>query len=293
MSTPPVLEATRITKSFGSGPTRVVAVDRVSLAVRAGEIVLVMGPSGSGKTTLLSMIGGLLRPTNGSIRIGRSEITALPEREVARVRATHVGFIFQGFNLLDALTVEENVLLPAQLTAGGIDEARPRARDLLERLEIIGRRDAFPPTLSGGEKQRVAIARALMNRPPLLLADEPTGNLDSEKGKEVTMILHDAARDEGCSVVIVTHDPRIEEVADRVLWLEDGRLGERASRQVSWTRDPVCGMLVEAGNTGFVEEHGSVRFAFCSRGCLNRFRQDPEAYVAPLSSVDSNTSPSR
>lgn len=279
MSGSAVLRARNVIKHFGSGPTRVRAVDDVSLEIMPGEIVLIMGPSGSGKTTLLSMLGALLKPSSGTIRLGDTEISALPESQLPGVRAHRLGFIFQAFNLLDALTVEENILLPAQLAPGGVTEARGRVDDLLERLGLAARRSAYPRTLSGGEKQRVAIARALVNRASLVLADEPTGNLDSETGQEVTMILHDIARDEGCSVVIVTHDPRIEDIADRVLWLEDGRLGDRRSEHQTWTRDPVCGMLVEASTAEFTEEHAGRTFAFCSRGCLERFRSDPAAYA--------------
>jgi putative ABC transport system ATP-binding protein len=202
-STPikPLVEANNLKKLFGSGHTEVCAVDGVSLRIAPAEIVLIMGPSGSGKTTLLSMLGGLLRPTSGSVEIDGINITEMAESDLPPVRAVKVGFIFQAFNLLDALTVEENVLFPARLKEGGIAEARPRADALLDRLGLDHRRRALPRTLSGGEKQRVAIARSLINQPPLILADEPTGNLDSHSGQEVLMILHDIARDEGRSVV--------------------------------------------------------------------------------------------
>ncbi len=279
MSASPILAARNVIREFGSGHARVRAVDDVSLDIAPGEIVLIMGPSGSGKTTLLSMLGALLRPTSGSIHLDGTDISTLSEAQLPKIRSRRIGFIFQAFNLLDALTVEENVLLPAQLAPGGVRAARARVAQLLDRLDLAERSHAHPRTLSGGEKQRVAIARALVNRAPLLLADEPTGNLDSQKGQEVTMILHDIARDEGCSVVIVTHDPRIEEVADRVLWLEDGRLGDRGARGRSWTRDPVCGMLVEASSADYGEHFGAQRFAFCSEGCLERFRAVPEFYL--------------
>jgi putative ABC transport system ATP-binding protein len=237
-----------------------------------------MGPSGSGKTTLLSMMGGLLRPTSGSVVIAGNDISEMPESRLPGVRARHIGFIFQAFNLFGALTVEENVLLPAKLAAGGVKEARRRVGALLDRLDLTERRHAYPRTLSGGEMQRVAIARALINRAPLLLADEPTGNLDSQKGQEVTMILHNIARDEGCSVVIVTHDPRIEDVADTVLWLEDGRLGDRPSRSRSWTRDPVCGMQLDESTSEFHTDYAGRRYVFCSNECLARFEASPELY---------------
>lgn len=209
----PILKTKTLSKYYGSGHTEVKAVNNVSLDVMPGEIVLIMGPSGSGKTTLLSMLGGLLRPTRGSIEIDDNDITLLDESRLPEIRALKIGFIFQAFNLLDALNVEENILFPSQLRQGGIPRARHRANNLIEQLGLEHRRRALPKKLSGGEKQRVAIARALINEPKLILADEPTGNLDSQTGQEVIMILHDIARDDGCSVVLVTHDPRVEDIA--------------------------------------------------------------------------------
>jgi putative ABC transport system ATP-binding protein len=175
--------------------------------------------------------------------------------------------------------VEENVLFPARLAPGGVRAARGRARSLLERLALTHRARAYPRTLSGGEKQRVAIARALVNEPPLILADEPTGNLDSQKGQEVMMILHDIARDDGCSVVLVTHDPRVEDVADRILWLEDGKLRDRKSEAHDWVRDPVCGMRVDAWTATLALEHEGHRFVFCAERCRERFMAEPERYL--------------
>jgi putative ABC transport system ATP-binding protein len=279
MSNLPILRAEALTKTFGDGITSVRAVDDVSLSIGRGELVLVMGPSGSGKTTLLSMLGALLRPTAGRIFLDDAEITALPESALPAVRSGRVGFVFQAFNLLDALTVEENVLFPARLAPGGVRAAQGRARELLERLALTHRARAYPRTLSGGEKQRVAIARALVNEPPLILADEPTGNLDSQKGQEVMMILHDIARDDGCSVVLVTHDPRVEDVADRILWLEDGKLRDRKSEAHDWVRDPVCGMRVDAWTATLALEHEGHRFVFCAERCRERFMAEPERYL--------------
>jgi putative ABC transport system ATP-binding protein len=281
MPTPPIILRTEgLTKTFGGGHTAVRAVDDVSLQIGQGELVLVMGPSGSGKTTLLSMLGALLRPTAGRIHLRGTDITALPESQLPAVRGRQIGFVFQAFNLLDALTVEENVLFPSQLAPGGVRAAREWARSLLERLALTNRARAYPRTLSGGEKQRVAIARALINRPPLILADEPTGNLDSQKGQEVTMILHDVARDDGCSVVLVTHDPRVEDVAHRILWLEDGKLRDRKAEAHDWVRDPVCGMRVDVWTATITVEHEGQRYVFCSERCRERFAAEPGRYVA-------------
>jgi len=279
VSTQPIIEATHLTKTFGRGHVAVRAVDDVSFSIAQGELVLIMGPSGSGKTTLLSMLGGLLRPTEGGIAVDGVEITQLDEAGLARLRAHKIGFIFQSFNLLEALSVEDNILFPAHLAPGGRAAGRGRADQLITKLGLDHRRRALPDTLSGGEQQRVAIARALINRPLLILADEPTGNLDSEKGQEVLMILHDIARDEGCSVLIVTHDPRVEDIADRVLWLEDGGLRDRKSDRHDWVRDPVCGMRVDQWTATLFAEHGGRRFAFCSQRCLERFEAAPEPFL--------------
>ncbi len=273
-----ILRIDHLTKDFGSGNARVRAVDDVSLMVSQGELVLIMGPSGSGKTTLLSMCGGLLRPTAGNIFLEQVQITGLAEKQLPTIRAQKVGFIFQAFNLLDALTVEENILLPASLVKGNGIHARDRARELISNLGLEPRIHAKPQTLSGGEKQRVAIARALINSPPIILADEPTGNLDSHSGQEVMMILHDIVRDQGCSVVMVTHDPRVEEMADRILWLEDGALRNRKSEKHNWVHDPVCGMRVDEWTAEIFEEYDNKKFVFCSKRCRERFREDPSRY---------------
>jgi putative ABC transport system ATP-binding protein len=269
--TMPLLAATHLSKTYGTGDTAVRAVVDVTLAVGRSEIVLIQGPSGSGKTTLLSMLGGLLRPSAGTVTIEGVDLGSRDEAELARIRALRVGFIFQAFNLLDALTVEENVLFPARLKSGGVRAARGRAGELLERLALAPRRAALPRTLSGGEKQRVAIARALINEPLVILADEPTGNLDSHSGQDVMMILHEIARDEGRSVLFVTHDPRVEDIADRILWLEDGSLRDRKAHEHSWTRDPVCGMRIDASTAVWSAERDGQRYVFCSKRCLDRF----------------------
>ena len=279
MNSTAILQTEGLTRSFGSGEAQVVAVREVDLRIAPGELVLIMGPSGSGKTTLLSMLGTLLRPTAGRILVDGTDITVLPERALPRFRALTFGFVFQAFNLLEALTVEENILFPARLAPGGIAAARSRARTLMEQLDLGARRSAKPGTLSGGEKQRVAIARALINQPRLILADEPTGNLDSRRGQEVLMILHDIARDEGRAVLIVTHDPRAEDVADRILWLEDGRLRDRKQEQHAWVRDPVCGMRVDAWTADIMAEHEGRRYLFCSERCRRRFVESPGDYL--------------
>jgi putative ABC transport system ATP-binding protein len=220
----PLLAVQGLTKVFGSGRTEVRAVDGVTIAAPAREVTVVMGPSGSGKTTLLTMIGGLLRPTSGSIVVDGVEITTLTQKELPRVRRESVGFVFQTFNLLESLSALENVEVALNVAGSKGAEARERARELLVAAGLEERLDFRARDLSGGEKQRVSIARALANRPALLLADEPTANLDTRHGAEVMQTLRDLVTEAGRAAVVVTHDARLEAIADRVLWLEDGRL---------------------------------------------------------------------
>ena len=222
----PLLEVRNLAKTFGKGQTAICAVDGIDVTAQRGEVLLVMGPSGAGKTTLLSLIGGLMRPTRGMIRLAGVEVSALREDALPVVRRRLVGFVFQSFNLLEALSALENVELPMNLAGQKGREPRENAERLLVELGMENRLRFKPNVLSGGEKQRVSIARALANDPSLILADEPTANLDSRNGKTVVRLLCDAARQRGQGVIIVSHDDRIREVADRILWLEDGRVRE-------------------------------------------------------------------
>lgn len=222
-----ILQLRHISRSYGVGHTIVHAVNDVSLDVRAGEITLIMGPSGSGKTTLLSMAGLLLQPTEGSILIKGQDTTSLSQSERAALRLRTLGFVFQSYNLLGSLTARENVELVMNMAGKKGKVARERSLDLLAMLGMRDRADHLPAELSGGEKQRVAIARAIANNPVLILADEPTGNLDSKTGHDVMELLCcGIGRDQGRAIVIVTHDHRLRAIADRVLWLEDGRLSD-------------------------------------------------------------------
>jgi putative ABC transport system ATP-binding protein len=213
-------------KMYDGGAAAVRALDGVDFDVFPGESVMLMGPSGSGKTTLLSIMGCILRPTSGSVRIRGREVSRLPERDLPRVRLRHVGFIFQGFNLFRALTAEENVALPLELNGVRRREARIRAARLLDAVGLRARAHARPGELSGGEKQRVAIARALIGEPDIVLADEPTAALDSAAGRSVLGVLRDLSRAQGRAVVIVSHDNRATAFVDRVVYIEDGRIGE-------------------------------------------------------------------
>ncbi len=264
------LKVERVTKRYGAGATEVTAVRGVSLTVAPGEVVLIMGPSGSGKTTLLSMLGALLKPTEGTIQLNGDVISALAENRLPDIRLRQFGFIFQDFNLLSALTALENVAIVAELAGARGGAARKKAAALLTDLGLGGRLNFLPEKLSGGEKQRVAIARALINDPTLILADEPTANLDSKIGHEIMRLLRRIAVEQNRSVVIVSHDQRIKDIADRVLWLEDGQFKE----MVTMVTDPVCGMTIEREKAAAQFEQGGVVYYFCSRGCRAEFEGD-------------------
>ena len=223
-----------VTKRYdGSGQP---AVDGITLEIAPGEAVAVMGPSGSGKSTLLNLIAGLDRPTNGTITVAGQRIDRLSETGMARCRRRQIGMIFQFFNLLDDLTVADNVLLPAQLAGMPRSKARARVRELLAALHIERHRDAYPGRLSGGERQRVAIARALVNRPAVLLADEPTGALDTATGEEIGQLLLELNRS-GQTLVMVTHNPELAaRYTHRAVHLLDGRIAGRTGDPLPMAR---------------------------------------------------------
>jgi putative ABC transport system ATP-binding protein len=220
-----MLEATDVTKSFRSAAGTVTAVSGVTMTVASGEFVAVVGRSGSGKTTLMSLLGALEQPTSGVIEVDGQDITRLSPRELVHYRGRKIGFVFQSYNLVPNLTATENVMLPMEFTGVGQRERRERARKLLDQVELTGaRQDRKPSRLSGGEQQRVAIARALANRPSIILADEPAGNLDTQTSATIIELLRDLSRSEGTTVILVTHDDSIADQADRVLRLADGQL---------------------------------------------------------------------
>jgi putative ABC transport system ATP-binding protein len=218
------VEIQGVSKSYGEGDALVHALVGVDLTVHRGEMLFLMGPSGSGKTTLLSIMGCILRPTNGSVRIAGEEVVGLSEREMPRIRLRRIGFIFQGFNLFPALTVQENIELALDLKGIRGREARRRSGDLLARVGLSDKAAQWPANLSGGQKQRVAIARALAGEPGIILADEPTAALDGTTGRAILDLLRELAHEKGRAIVIVTHDSRALAYADRLVTIEDGRI---------------------------------------------------------------------
>jgi putative ABC transport system ATP-binding protein len=222
----PNLTVSNVSVGFGSGPTRVQALSRVSLAFNPGSLTVIMGPSGSGKTTLLSVLGCLMPPDEGSVSIEGREITGLPQSEKTVLRRDHIGFIFQAFRLFRSLSAFENVMIAAEISGSRNQTQADRARALLTDLGLSDRLTSKPNALSGGEKQRVAIARALMPDPKILLADEPTAALDSKTGQQIFEILIKLAEEQNRTVVVVSHDPRWTRYAHRTVILEDGRLIE-------------------------------------------------------------------
>ena len=223
----PILSLKDVSKTYGAGEFAVTALKDANFNVNGGEIVAVMGPSGSGKTTLLTIAGALLRPSHGQVTISGIDVTALTESKLAAVRRERIGFVYQSFNLLEALTAIENVRVVLQNHhRNSKADAMERAREMLDTFGLSHRMHSLPKKMSDGEKQRVAIARALAKDPELILADEPTANLDAKRGHEVMGLLHQKATELHKAVVVVSHDNRIREFADRIVWLEDGRLHE-------------------------------------------------------------------
>jgi putative ABC transport system ATP-binding protein len=217
-----IIQAENLTKVYGKGETAIVALDHVNATVNEGELVAVMGPSGCGKSTLLHLLGGLDRPSEGRVIIDGQSLADLSDDALSQLRRRRIGFIFQFFNLVPILTSVENAALPLILDGMNISQAKERAGELLTKVGLGTRLASRPDQLSGGQQQRVAIARALIADPKLVLADEPTGNLDSRASDEIIALLHQVASEWRHAVVMVTHDPRLAAYADRIIFLKDG-----------------------------------------------------------------------
>ncbi|GAA4157414.1 ABC transporter ATP-binding protein [Gryllotalpicola daejeonensis] len=219
-----IISASGLSRVFGSGDTRVEAVADVSLELHPGELVLLRGPSGSGKTTLLNLLGGLDRPTTGTVSLGGVELTTASEDELAGIRRRDIGFVFQSFALLPVLSAAENIEVPLRIVHTPVAERAARVTELLAAVGLADHPNQRPYELSGGQQQRVGIARALANRPRVLIADEPTGQLDSGTAAQMMALIAQLAHQQGVAAIVSTHDPRMAEYADRVLQLHDGKL---------------------------------------------------------------------
>lgn len=228
-----IIRAKGLSKIYREGTTELRALHEVDLDVRGGELTLLMGPSGSGKTTLLSILGCILRATDGKLEVLGEDVGSLAESELPRVRREAIGFVFQGFNLFPTLTAAENVALSLDVRGVRGAAAKKRSEELLSEVGLAEKARSFPADLSGGQKQRVAIARALAGDPPILLADEPTAALDSTSGRTVIELLQRLARGHGRAVVMVTHDPRVLPYGDRIIHLEDGRIVREEGNHVA------------------------------------------------------------
>jgi putative ABC transport system ATP-binding protein len=226
-----LVKTENLTKIYGSGDAAVTALDGVSMEVDSGEFVAVMGPSGCGKSTLLHLIGGLDRPTRGEVRIDGISLAGMKDGDLARLRRTRIGLVFQFYNLIPVLTAVENAGLPIALDGKKPAEARKRAAEWLSRFGLGDRLSSRPDQLSGGQQQRVAVARALAAEPALVLADEPTGNLDTRSADGIAALLRRVSKEYGRAVVMVTHDPRIAAYADRIVFLKDGRVSDQTVLQ--------------------------------------------------------------
>ena len=244
----PAIETHDLHMHYGQGRVEVRALDGVDLVIEAGEMVSIMGPSGSGKSTLLHIVGALESPTSGTISVAGRHYEGLGDKELTDLRRDHIGFVFQFFNLLPSLTAEENVTLPAVIARRRDPEIRERARMLLERVGLADRMEHLPAELSGGQQQRVSIARALLLSPELVLAYQPTGNLDSKSGREVLRALRELNDEEGHTIVMVTHDPAAAASADRIVFLRDGKLaGEIEGGSARRAAEYLASLQAEAG----------------------------------------------
>jgi len=240
-----ILEANDVSKQYQMGEVTVDALDGVDFVVEKGEFVAVMGPSGSGKSTLLHLLGGLDKPTDGEVTLGGRRLSVMSDKEITLARRRNVGFIFQFYNLLPILTAEENIALPLLIDGKKLKKYQGKIDELLELVGLTDRRKHKPDQLSGGEQQRVAIARAFVNDPDIVLADEPTGNLDSRAGEEIMKLLRHSCDELGQTIIVVTHDPKAASFADRIVFLKDGQIASEIRLEKGGDTAPILERLGE------------------------------------------------
>ena len=238
-----ILEANDVSKQYQMGEVTVDALDGVDFVVEKGEFVAVMGPSGSGKSTLLHLLGGLDKPTDGEVTLGGRKLSVMSDKEVTLARRRNVGFVFQFYNLLPTLTAEENIALPLLIDGKKLKKYQSKIDELLELVGLTDRRKHKPDQLSAGEQQRVAIARAFVNDPDIVLADEPTGNLDSRAGEEIMKLLRRSCDELGQTIVVVTHDPKAASFADRIVFLKDGQIASEIRLEKGGDTAPILERL--------------------------------------------------
>jgi putative ABC transport system ATP-binding protein len=245
-----IITTENLTKIYGSGAARVTALDHVNLNIAPGQFVAVMGPSGCGKSTLLHLLGGLDQPTDGKVIIEGDSIAEMPDDKLTELRRRKIGFVFQFFNLIPVMTAVENAALPVTLDGVKPAEAQKKAVEWLARFGLADRASSRPDQLSGGQQQRVAIARALTAEPSVILADEPTGNLDTRSGDEIAGLLRDVSKKYGRTIIMVTHDPRIAAYADRIVFLKDGKVVDETllERKDSNNASKVAAKVKEVGD---------------------------------------------
>ncbi|MBI4733159.1 MAG: ABC transporter ATP-binding protein [Chloroflexi bacterium] len=243
-----LIQTDNLTKIYGSGETAVTALNHVNLKVNPGEFVAVMGPSGCGKSTLLHLLGGLDRPSEGGVSIEGTAIAEMKDDDLTKLRRQKIGFVFQFYNLIPVLTAVENAALPVTLDGVKPAEAKKRAGEWLARFGLGDRLASRPDQLSGGQQQRVAVARALVAEPALVLADEPTGNLDTRSGDEIAALLRQVTKEYGRTVVMVTHDPRIAAYADRIVFLKDGKVVDETNLERKGAAEKIASKMKEIGD---------------------------------------------
>jgi putative ABC transport system ATP-binding protein len=243
-----IITTENLTKVYGKGETAVTALDHVTMKVNAGEFVAVMGPSGCGKSTLLHLLGGLDRPSEGGVSIDGTAIADMKDDDLTRLRRRKMGFVFQFYNLIPVLNAVENAALPVTLDGVKPAEAKKRAAEWLQRFGLGDRLASRPDQLSGGQQQRVAVARALVAEPALILADEPTGNLDTRSGDEIAGLLRQVTKEYGRTVVMVTHDPRIAAYADRIVFLKDGKVVDETNLERKGAAEKIADKIKEIGD---------------------------------------------